>query len=83
MSNDNHVSHSIVSVQQRAHKKEIWVLTFTVETAHQWIACVIEGGLLHFASSLENNLRVQQWLLKDGKGTCASKLDKSVADWLR
>lgn len=48
MSNYNHVSHSIVSVQQRAHKKEICVLTFTMETAHQWIAWVIEGGLLHF-----------------------------------
>lgn len=62
------MSHSIVSVQQRAHKKEICVLTFTMETAHQWNAWVIEEGLLHFASFLENNLWMQQWFLQNGKG---------------
>lgn len=65
MSNCQRVSHSTVSVQQRAHKKEICVFTFTMETTHQWTVWVIEGVLLLLASFLENNLQMQAWLLQN------------------
>lgn len=65
MSNYHHVSHPIVSAQQRAPREEVCVLTLTMETAHQWTAWVVKGALLRFASSLENNLGLQQWLVQN------------------